>query len=295
MISVILTSYKEPRTIGRAIESILSQNILEPHELIVAAPDEPTLNVARKYASKNKQIKIFKDPGKGKTNALNLLLKKVKGEIIVLSDGDVYVGENSFLPLIEAFKDKKVGCVTGRPSSLNNRKNLFGFWSHILCYAAHRLRLSRHKKNEFLECSGYLWAFRKGVIKKIPEETAEDSIVPIIFYQKGYEVAYVPESKVFIKFPSNLSDFVDQKKRTAKAHETFGRYVDMKNISRMKSLKNEIFGCYKILKYPKNLLEFLWLALLFPIRLYIWSLVFYKRYILKDVKVDNWNATKSTK
>ena len=62
MISIIITSFKEPKT-GKAIESFLNQKIREKHEIIVSAPDIETQNIVKRY----KQVKLFKDPGKGKS------------------------------------------------------------------------------------------------------------------------------------------------------------------------------------------------------------------------------------
>ena len=44
MLSIIITSFHEPRTIGKAIESFINQDIREKYELIVAAPDKETLD-----------------------------------------------------------------------------------------------------------------------------------------------------------------------------------------------------------------------------------------------------------
>ena len=165
----------------------------------------------------------------------------------------------------------------------------------MLCNAAHKMRLSRDKKGKFLECSGYLWAFRNKVINKIPRETAEDSIVPIFFFLKNYKIRYVPKAEVYIKYPPNLYDFIDQKKRTAKGHETLSRYIDTKKIPRMKTMKNEILESYHIFFYPENLTELAWTFLLFPIRLYIWLLTFFHLHIKKDTKVDGWNLIETTK
>jgi len=112
MISIVITSFNEPLTIAKAIDSFLNQKIREKYELFVCAPDEATLNIARSYQKKNKQIKLFKDPGKGKSFALNLLLPNLKGEIIILTDGDVYVSDNSVNAILDKFQDEKVGCVS---------------------------------------------------------------------------------------------------------------------------------------------------------------------------------------
>ena len=172
MITIIITSYKEPKTIGKAIESFTQQNIKEEYEIIVSAPDEETQEVVKTYAEKDWRVKLFIDEGKGKSAALNKVLKIVQGDIIILTDGDVYVGENSVNEILNFFEDKQVGCVTGQPMSQNDRRTMFGYWSHMLCYAAHKMRLKRHNKGQFLECSGYLFAFRNGIINEITLETA---------------------------------------------------------------------------------------------------------------------------
>ncbi|MEM3405622.1 MAG: glycosyltransferase [Candidatus Pacearchaeota archaeon] len=293
MISIIITSFKEPKTIGKAIESFINQKIKEKYELIVCAPDEETLNVARKYSKKNKKIKIFQDPGKGKSYALNLLLPKIKGRIIILSDGDVYVSRNSINEILEKFEDDKIGCVTGRPISINSKNDLFGYWSHVLFDAAHKLRLKNYKQGKFIECSGYLWAFRNGIIKDFPINVSEDSIVPILFWKKGYKIAYAEKAEVYVKNPNNLHDFIEQKKRNIKGHESLSLHV--KNPPRMKTFFSEIKNSYFLLFYPKNFKEFLFTLILFPLRLYIWLLTFYHIKIKKQPYKDGWKRIESTK
>ena len=295
MISIVITSFKEPKTIGKAIESFIEQRIEDKYELYVAAPDEETLNVVKGYIKKNKKIKLFKDPGKGKSYALNLLLPKLKGDIIILSDGDVSVSSNSVNELLKIFKDKKVGCATGRPISMDSRENIFGYWSHLLCDAAHKLREKRNRNNEFLECSGYLWAFRNKVIKKFPLDVGEDTIVPIMFYLKGYRIKYSSESKVYVTYPNNLTDFLKQKRRTAGAHDNISRYVSLKKIPRMKTFFNEISGGFGLFYYPKNFKEFFYTLFLFPFRLYIWVNLFYNSKIKKRKYSDAWKRVESTK
>ncbi len=296
MISIIITSFKEPDTIGKAIESVITQKISEKYELIIAAPDKGTLNVAKKFQKKNKQIKLFKDPGKGKSYALNLLLPKLRGRVIIMTDGDMYIGKDSISEMLNPFKDPKVGCVTGRPVSIDPRNTMFGYWSHLLCDAgAHKARARRAKKNRFIECSGYLWAFRNGVIKEFPKDLPEDTIVPILFWQKGYKIGYAPNAKALLKFPNNTHDFVEQKKRTAKGHENLRRYPEYKDAPRMKTLTNEILEGWTAFLYPRTLKEVFWTLVLFPMRLYIWLLTHFHTKVKKEHYSDAWKRVESTK
>ena len=295
MISIVITSFKEPKTIGKAIESFLNQEIKEEYELYVAAPDEETLNVARAYQNKNKNLKLFMDPGKGKSYAMNLILPKLKGDIFIFSDGDAYVSENSVNEIVRFFDDDNVGCVSGRPVSQNSRIDLFGYWSHMLCYAAHKLREKRHEQDKFLECSGYLWAFRKGVIKKFPVHIAEDTIVPIFFWLNGYKIKYASKALVYVKFPVNMKDFLKQKRRAAASHGTIYRYVNPRKIPRMKTLSNEITESYHVFEYPENLKEFFYTMQLFPLRLYIWLNLAFNEKIRNRYYTDAWKRVGSTK
>lgn len=293
MISIVITSFKEPLTIGKAIDAFASQKISQKYELIVAAPDAETLNAAKKAAKNLKNIKIVRDPGKGKSFAINWLLPKLKGDIAVLSDGDVYVSEDSVNRLIEPFENPEIGCVSGRPVSANPRESKFGYWSHLLVDAgAHEARLRRAKKGRFLECSAYLWAFRKNAINDFPTDVAEDTIVPILFMLKGYKIAYSPKSIVYVKYPDNMKDFIAQKIRTVKSHETLSKYF--RKIPRMKTFFNEIAEGWTALLYPRSVKEFFWTLELLPVRLYIWLAAFWA---IRKGKVysDAWQRIESTK
>ena len=287
MISMIITSFKEPN-LERAIKSILAQRINYKHEIIVVAPDKDAQNLAKKY-----KAKYFKDHGLGKSYAVNLLLKKLKSEILIFTDGDVYLGYNSINEILGLFKDKKFGVVSGRVISENKKDNMLGYWSHLLFYGAHKIRKKLFNEGNFLECSGYLFAFRN-LIKEFPLDVAEDTIIPYILYLKNYKIGYAEKALVYVKNPNNFRDWIKQRKRTAKAHETLLNYYP--NFPRVKSFKNEIlFGTLWALDYPKTIKEIFWTALLFFARFYMWVLVLTESKLLNKKYKDAWEKIESTK
>ena len=294
MISIIINSFKEPHLIGKAIESILKNNIKEKYELIIAAPDKETASVIKNYAKKHKQIKYLKDEGKGKVNALNLIFKIARGKIIILTDGDVYVSDNSIQEILNEFEDESVGCVSGHPISTNNKNTMLGYFSHLLFDAgAHNIRKLRDGKNQFLECSGYLFAFRNGVIKELPTDVAEDSITPYYFWKNDYKIRYAENALVYVKNPNSLKDFIKQRKRTIGSHAKLKKYAP--DFPKVKSFFNEIrYGLIWALSYPTNLKEFIWTLLLFPIRFYTWF-IYYTEHLFKREYQDKWERIESTK
>ena len=295
MISIIITTFKEPKTIGKAIEAFLHQKTKTKYEIIVSAPDKETLEVAKKYSSKNNKVKLFKDPGKGKSYALNLLLTKTKGDILILSDGDVYVSENSVNEILEEFEDPKIGCLTGRPIPLEDKRTKYGYWANFLFDAAHKLRKRLRKRNSFLECSGYLWAFRNKVVENFPLDVAEDSIVPYFFWEKGFQVGYAEKAFVYVKNVSKWEEWVSQKIRTSLAHETLNKYVDVEKVPRTKTFKNEVSGIFSLFSYAKTIKEIFWSIELAFARFYIWIRVFLDVYVKKKYHKDSWERVESTK
>jgi cellulose synthase/poly-beta-1,6-N-acetylglucosamine synthase-like glycosyltransferase len=294
MISIILTAYKEPNTIGRAIEAFIKQKIKDKYELLVLAPDKETSDIIKKYAKKHKQVKYLKDPGKGKPVALNIAFKKAKGNILVLSDGDVYVSKNSVNELAERFKDQKVGAVTGRPVSINSRKDMLGFWSHLLCDIADKIRKQRVEEQKMIVCSGYLYAIRAGIVDKIPEDAlSDDAVISHLIYDEGYSTVYSSRAEVYVKYPTNFSDWIKQKKRSAGGYNQLNAMV--KGKERMRSFTKESSGIFSVLRYPKSLKELFYTKMLILARVYLWILIFWDINIKKKEFSKVWVRIESTK
>jgi ADP-heptose:LPS heptosyltransferase len=287
-VSFIITAYKEPN-LDKTLESAINQTYKGNYEIIVCAPDKETLDIAKKY-----KVKTFVDPGKGKSYALKLLFKEIKSDILILTDGDVFVNKEAIDSIVKKFKDSSVGAVTGRPIATNPKNEKYGFFSHLLLDAgAHRIRKELDKKCKFLECSGYLFAIRN-VIKDFPLDVAEDSIIPYLLWKKGYKIRYEPLAKVYVKYPSEIKDFVKQRKRVVGAHAKLDVYYP--NFPKVKSFKNEVFkGFFWALSYPKTIKELFWTLNLIPIRLHIWVAYYFDSFFKKRSYQDGWERVESTK
>lgn len=290
MISVIITGYKEAATIGKAIQAVLD-NHLHDFEIIAVCPDKETADVIKQYSKRYKQVKYLQDSGEGKPSALNLVFKKAKGDIFVLTDGDVHIGKNAIQPMLEKFKSG-IGAVAGHPVSVNSKRTMLGFWSHLLADTAHKRRIKASKLGKRLFCSGYLYAFRKGIISKIPEETlSEDGLISHLIYSKGYKIDYSPESLVYVKYPSSFKDWIIQKRRSTGGYNQIKMWIGKE----IRSFRKETLGIFDVLKYPSNFKEFLYTSMLIPARIYLWMLIFIDINLKKKKLKKIWLRAGSTK
>ena len=218
---------------------------------------------------------------------------KSKGDVLVLCDGDTYLEKDSIKQLTAPFSSTDVGCASGRVMSLNPRNNKLGYWSQLLVDAAHKERLNRSKRGLFIDCSGYLLGLRRGIVKELPDNLlAEDAYISRYVWSKGYDTAYTPLAKVYVKYPSTFNDWIKQKRRSAGGYHQLTKYF---RGSGMRSFKSELFrGPIYALTFAKNPLEFYWSILLFPARLYLWMLTFYDKLVRKSFK-EVWQRVETTK
>jgi len=298
MIDVIITSYNEPKATLRAVNVFLKQKQVKDFRITVV---DPFLEVEEflKKKIKSKKFNFFLDPGEGKSYALNLLFQeynsKSSKDIFVLTDGDVFVSPNTLKEIEESFRDKEIGCVTGKPVSIDKRDNKYGYWANLLFAGIDRVRKKLSKEKKFFECSGYLFAIRKNIILDFPLETSEDSIIPYLFWKKGYKTSYLPKAEVYVKNPSNWKDWINQKTRNIKAHENLNKIAP--SMPRTKSFFNEVKeGAFFALVYPRNIREFFWTIQLYFARLYLYLKAF-KEIRSKSSYKDGWReiSIESTK
>jgi len=306
-ITIIITAFKEALTVAKLVENIEKQigvlfakdRIKRSFEILLVCPDKETQKAGQAKDGLG-ILKLVKDKNQGKPAALNLGISKAQGKILVLSDGDVFWKPNALRHILIPFDQEKVGLVTGRPVTKNSRKTLFGFWSHLLTDAgAHQKRLSREKKGDYLDGSGYLMAVRKKLLSKLPKRVlADDAFISQRVWRQGYQIKYAPEAIVEVKYPDNWRDWLLQKRRSLGGYlqlEEFFKESPGRPLKEMRTFSNELKGIGQALDYPNSPKEYWWLILLVLARFYLWLAVFWDRKILKKKIIGPWARIESTK
>jgi len=296
MVSIILTAWKEERTVGKAVRSIITniRNIEVACEILLVCPDAKTRKAAERVIEEEefKKYKYIKDPQKGKPYALNLAFEKASGEILVSTDGDVWMGEGSLKPLLKPFSDPKVGGVTGRPVCENDRGTLWGYWGHMFMDAAHKKRLETLGNNQFFAMSGYLLAVRN-IGWKIPRGVLDDVFFSYKIHEEGHGIGYAPEAKVYVRQPESLRDWMIQKVRSLAGYQKIGE-IFHGAVRTRKFADDLLYGLFP-LQYAGNLKELLWSILSYPVRVYLWVRVWWELKARGKTPVDLWERVQSTK
>ena len=323
-VSIIITAYKEADSVRKALMRYIPQYIqntkssIDVYETLIVAPDVETEKVCHEFREfqnnkpgyKCNEIRYIKDPGIGKPAALNLALKEAKGDVFILTDGDVYPNAYAVRELTRFFEhSQKVGAVSGRPKSISPRTTMLGYWSHVLANMADVTRRRFTKERKPITCSGYLYAVSRRALVEIDEHGKEtmlqmpedilsdDAYVSYIIENRGFKILYSSAAQVFVKYPSTFSDWIKQKARST------GGYVQLEKMGvAPKNKKNIMRGFWQeakeittIFKYAKNLKEVAWTGLLVLARMYLWLKIWYERRLNEKSFEETWTRIETTK
>jgi cellulose synthase/poly-beta-1,6-N-acetylglucosamine synthase-like glycosyltransferase len=312
MISILFTAWKEERTVGRALETLLNgyQGELE---ILCAIPDQPTIDALKAkatelgYADKVWISDLCADgKPKGKPRELAYLMDHAQGNYWILGDGDIYFGDNVINKLISHFNSPDVMAVTGRPVSGDTKDTMMEYYGHLLADAAHHKRMidltnnpgrSREliKKRPFFPVSGYLYALRKTNIRPAADTLVEDAYISHEIHRRGGRIAYAPEAIAYISYPKTLSDYFKQKKRSVGGYVQLWQYGFVTKDNNTRSFARELEYFWFPIQYATNLKQLWWSLLLYPIRLWLWIKIFWERRILKKDFNKTWVRIETTK
>lgn len=213
---VATMAYNEEANIGRMMEAVLSQRLrqVEIVEIIVVASGctDRTEEIVRAFAEKDPRIRLLtQSRRRGKSMAVNLLLRKTAQEIIVFVNADTVPDPDAIECLVAPFSDPQVGMTGGRPVPTNDDHTFMGYAAQLLWTLHHQISLRQPKMGELV-------AFRN-FFHQIPSDSAVDeaSIEPLIRGQ-GLQLRYVPEAMVHNRGPETAQDFLRQRRRIYAGH-----------------------------------------------------------------------------
>ncbi len=296
-VSVIITAWKEPKTVGPLISEIerqIEEKKGKSFEILLVCPDEETRR-AGLGSDRLGIVQWIQDDGVGKPSALNKVFQIAQGDWWIMTDGDVSWDRGVVTAMFVGPFGSLAGALTGHPIPKNPRNDIFGYWSHLLTEMAHRQRLERNQTNRFMVASGYLMAIKKDLVKKLPENVlSDDALISYIVANKGYQIKYVPDAKVIVKFPTNFKDWIKQKSRSGGGYAQLSEFIELPR-DQMRSFSNEIKGIWDVLSYAENPREFFWTLLLLFARLYLWIKIFWERKVTRKSFKKTWTRIESTK
>ncbi len=225
-VTVGICAYNEEGNIGRLIDNLLSQTIgpnFSLLEILVVASGctDSTVEIVRSKERLDPRVHCIEEEERaGKASALNLVLDRAKGDIIVLESADTLPGEGTLGALLTPFLKDGVGATGSRPIPVNSPDEFWGFVVRMLWNLHHEFSMLEMSLGNLFHISGELCAIRKGLVKEMPPDIVNDDVyLGWVCFKKGYEIVYVPSATVSMRGPENRRDYLSQRRRVLAGHK----------------------------------------------------------------------------
>jgi cellulose synthase/poly-beta-1,6-N-acetylglucosamine synthase-like glycosyltransferase len=201
-VSILVSAYNEEEVIEKMLQNKLALDYPKDKVEILVVSDgstDRTDEIVKKYEREGVTL-MRQEPRKGKTAALNLAVRRAKGEIIVFSDANSTYERDAVKQLIKNFHDSEVGYVTGQM--------VYVYDSHTTveegCTAYMRyenlLRRMETRAGSIVGVDGGIDAMRRDLYRDMRPDQLPDFVLPLRVVEKGYRVVYEPDA--ILKEPS---------------------------------------------------------------------------------------------
>lgn len=212
-ISVIMSVYNNEATLGKSIESILSQSYENFEFLIIDdCSSDNTKETLSTYQKKDKRIKIFYNKSNiGLTKSLNILLENIdSNSIIARQDADDYSEKDRFTKQVNFILNKNFDAVYSRAKRIDNKKIIPGKSFYL------NKKFLLKFKNPFIH--GTLMAkfesFKKVGFYDENFYFAQDYKLILDFYENGLKTFYISEPLYNLNMQDNISTkFKEEQKK----------------------------------------------------------------------------------
>ncbi|HYM40334.1 MAG TPA: glycosyltransferase, partial [Thermoplasmata archaeon] len=225
-VSVGICAFNEQRQVGRALKSLLEQEIPEGFvlsEILVVASGctDGTEAVVASWAKADSRVVLVRQPiREGKASAINVFLAQARGEVLVLLNADARLRTGSLKRLLDPFaRDPGFQIACGLPVPETDGSPLVRRFAEVQ-WGLHnraletlgRLGLPNHCCDEFL-------AMRKGFVDSIPPEVINDgAYLAVVAEQHGCAVHVCTDALVTVEIPRTLRGALMQRRRVLRGH-----------------------------------------------------------------------------
>ena len=214
-VTLFITAYNEKEIIPGKVANSKSLNYPPEkikHIWITDGSDDGSPELLRSFEG----IEVYHKPErKGKIAAMNRGMQFVKTPIVVFSDANTFLGEDSILRIVSLFMDPKVGCVSGEKRIFNaSSDSASGSGEGIYWKYESLLKKWDSELYSVVGAAGELFAIRTSLWQEVePDTLLDDFVISLRVAMNGYTIKYDPEAYAIETASANTKEELKRKIR----------------------------------------------------------------------------------
>lgn len=220
-VSVVVVAHNEESLIEQRIRNVFALDYPRESVEVVLASDgstDSTVERARAGAPFPGLRVVEFSARLGKPAALNRVIPRCTGEIVVLADARQRFGSDALRALVAPFADTEVGAVSGELVLLPRYASgdeIAGVGAGFYWHYEKWIRMHESRVDSTVGTTGAIYAIRRSLFRPIPEDTVlDDVLIPMNIVRQGYRVLFEPAAKAYDHVPPSSAHELVRKVRT---------------------------------------------------------------------------------
>lgn len=276
-VCLFVTAFNEKDYVQQKVENSFSLDYPKAkiqYLWITDGSDDGTPEMLKEY--ENLEVHHLNER-RGKMHAMNRGVRFVKAPIIIFSDTNTILGNQSIREIVAEFSNEKTGCVAGEKRIVEKKADAAAGAGEGLYWKYESwIKNMDSELNSAVGAVGELFAVRTELFEDVETDTIlDDFIISLRIAQKGYKIAYAPNAYAEETASLNINEELKRKIRIAAG--------GIQTIFRLKELLNPFsYGLLSWQYFSHKVLRWT----LAPVSLFLLLLV----NVLVVIDINNWNG-----
>ena len=231
-VTLFVAAYNEKDYVADKMANHLNLNYpknLVKHLWVTDGSDDGTPDLLREY----EDVKVLHEDARGgKIGAINRGFKFIETPIVIFSDGNTMLGDDSIRIIVDLFKNPKVGCVAGE-KRIYQKESDAAAGSGEGFYWKYESKLKKWDAELFsaVGAAGELFAVRTELLEEVEADTLlDDFMISLRIVKKGYTIQYNPEAYAIETASADVKEELKRKIRiSAGGIQSVLRLTDLLN------------------------------------------------------------------
>ncbi len=218
-VSILVPCHNEEEHVRQTVQNLLD----DPYpgrKQVICIDDGSTDKTLRILESFGRRIVLIRTDHIGKSKSLNLALKKARGEVILVVDGDSVVEGGSIQRLVAPLRDRKVGAVASTLKVRNPREGIMTWFQRVEYLYFSFFRSLCDRVNATIFTPGPLSAYKRSVLNKVggfaSDLFMEDVDVSLRIIKAGFRIRVSEFAVSRTAVPNSLRSWYQQRNRWMK-------------------------------------------------------------------------------
>jgi cellulose synthase/poly-beta-1,6-N-acetylglucosamine synthase-like glycosyltransferase len=214
-VTLFVTAYNEKDYVIQKMQNSFSLNYPKEkvrHVWVTDGSNDGTPEMLKTYEG----VEVYHQPERnGKIAAMNRGIQFIKTPIVIFSDGNTDLGEDSIFEIVKLFRNPKVGCVSGEKRIHNKEVDAAAGAGEGL-YWKYESTLKKWDAEWYsvVGAAGELFAIRTELWQEVEKDTLlDDFIISLRVAMKGFTIQYNPNAFAIETASANVKEELKRKIR----------------------------------------------------------------------------------